>query len=276
MLCLAAGGLLVWAGDRRWAAVSLGVLVPLSLVLAPYFSLPAATATPASPGLRILQFNAAQRPAEILGWLKQHADEVDVAVLLEASTVFEPGLNRLREQFPHSFLDLRDGAFGLAVLSRYPLANTQTLNPIGEDFPALTAQLQAPGWSKPLTVYAVHPPPPVSRPVAKLRNDFLLGLAAYIKNKPGEQAVIVGDFNATPWSPWLRKFLTATDLIDSQRGLGLLSTWPASTAQYSAVFGIPIDLCLHTRTVQITRRFALGNLGSDHLPVMTEIAANTP
>lgn len=50
------------------------------------------------------------------------------------------------------------------------------------------------------------------------------------------------------------------------KGWGVQASWPAD----SWMLRIPIDHCLHSPTVQITRREIGPNVASDHLPLILE------
>lgn len=263
---------LLWAGDKRWGAASVALLFVLSFTLAPYY-LHAHTveASAGKPNLRLFQFNAAQNPARVFDWLEQHAGQVDVVILLEANSDFQAGIDRIKAQFPYALTQLQDGPFGIALLSKYPLADTEVLDLVGEAFPALAATVAVPGWATPLQVYAIHPPPPVSSDLAELRNQYMKKLAAMAAARGSAPIIVAGDLNVTPWSPWFRDFIRTSQMHDSQRGLGLLATWPAATAQYSSFLGIPIDACLHSDKLQVATRALGPEIDSDHLPVITEL-----
>jgi endonuclease/exonuclease/phosphatase (EEP) superfamily protein YafD len=267
LLCTA---VLFWAGWRRSAWVAAALLAAFSALLLPYLPWPQATLKPAAE-LRLLQFNAAQQPEPVLGWLQQNAQRLDAIVLLEAGPDFAPGLEKLRVQFPHQLTRLQAGPFGIAVLSRWPLQLAQVLEPAGPDFPALAATLAVPGWPAPVRLYAVHPPPPLGAALADARNRFIAALAQTVTQNP-TPALVVGDMNLTPWSPVFRQFQTLTDLHDCQLGQGWQATWPSVTADVLPLFGLPIDACLHATALRVQSRHVLDAMGSDHLPVLTVLA----
>lgn len=271
---IAAGALLVllWAGDRKWSLAGVAILTLLSLALAPYyFPLQAAAATERSAQLTVLQFNAAQNPSQAIPWLEQNATAIDLVILIEATPEFQDGIARLHTHFPHQLLELRDGPFGIALLSRHPLSAMVKLDLAGDAFPALAAQVLAPGWTTPLHVFAIHPPPPVNSELAQLREQYLTNLAGVAARSKKDALIVAGDFNATPWSPLFRRFMQASALQDSQSTQGLLSTWPAATARYTGMFGLPIDALLHSDKIGIAARGSGPYLDSDHLPVITTI-----
>jgi endonuclease/exonuclease/phosphatase (EEP) superfamily protein YafD len=261
--------ILLWAGDRRWSGAAAVVFGVLSFAVAPFYLQPTgvSAATPGS-SLKLFQFNAAQDPERVFAWMEQNPDRADVVALLEATPDFQPGIERLRKSFPHVATRLQRGPFGIALLSKYPLAASEVFYPVGENYPALAAKVSIAPHSEPLSLYVVHPPPPVSRELADLRDRFMAVLARRLV-VPGN-TLLVGDLNSTPWAPGLRDFIDVTGLRDCQRGHGLIATWPAVTARYSPLLGIPIDACLASDRLYVAARQVGPDLGSDHLPIVTE------
>lgn len=266
------GVVLLWAGEARYRKAAIALFSLLSLALAPYYlDLEGVSAAPATPGLRLLQFNAAQDPARIVEWLARHPEQADVVLLLEATPDFQPGIQSLRRVFPHAWSRLEYGPFGIALLSKYPLDGARTLDLAGEDYPALAANITPRGWRTPLALYGIHPPPPISGELARVRDRYMERLAALVAADKAAPTVVFGDANSTPWSPRFRDFVSASRLRDCQGGLGLLTTWPAVTARHSPLLGIPIDACLVSERLHVAVRHIGPELGSDHLPVLTEL-----
>ncbi len=80
--------------------------------------------------------------------------------------------------------------------------------------------------------------------------------------------VVVGDFNATTSSHALSGMLRRTGLRDSRQGFGLLSTWPT----WCWPMAICIDHVFVSGDVHVHQRGTGPNVGSDHLPVFTELS----
>ena len=73
-----------------------------------------------------------------------------------------------------------------------------------------------------------------------------------------DRTIIVGDFNAAPWSTRLRELRSTTASI--QVGPQAFATWPSSLG----ILGVPIDLVVHTRGVTAGRPQIIEVAGSDH------------
>ncbi|MDR3351722.1 MAG: endonuclease/exonuclease/phosphatase family protein [Zoogloeaceae bacterium] len=258
------------AGRWRWAALAIPFLAWGALL--PFWWPAGAADPPPQSRLTLLQFNAAQKTEPLTHWLIAHHTEVDVALVLEAAPSFAAAIAALETEYPHHVERLLDGPFGIALLSRHPLVEARVLEALGPEFPIIEAYVVLP--SGPLRLIGIHPPPPIDDTTAALHRKFMEKLAKYLQ--PGIPTVVFGDLNATPWSPQARAFSRATGLHDAGGGRGVIATWPAVTARYLDLLGVPIDRTLRSSDVFIEERRTGPFLDSDHLPVVTRIAYIEP
>ena len=87
--------------------------------------------------------------------------------------------------------------------------------------------------------------------------------------KNGNQdLIVIGDFNSTPWYSPFRQLISKSGLINSQRGFGIQTTWNSALPP---LFRIPIDHCLHSKSLTTIKRFVGSDIGSDHLPLFVEL-----
>ncbi len=86
-----------------------------------------------------------------------------------------------------------------------------------------------------------------------------------------QDLIIIGDFNSTSWYWPFRKLVRESGLIDSQRGFGIQTTW---NSILPPVLRIPIDHCLHSKSLTAIKRFVGDDIGSDHLPLLVELRLN--
>jgi endonuclease/exonuclease/phosphatase (EEP) superfamily protein YafD len=96
-------------------------------------------------------------------------------------------------------------------------------------------------------------------------------VAKWSMNQQQEQkreVIAIGDLNSTPWSGRFRQFMGDSNLINSQLGFGLQTTWPSSLP---SLFRIPIDHCLHSRSIRTVEREIGSDIGSDHLPLLVKL-----
>lgn len=268
--------LLLLGRDGYWRWLALKTLVVLCVTISPYWISADTEPVPADAArLRVLQYNAAGKTKQLAEWLSTHGKDFDIVLVLEAGEDFYQDMLPVDGGFTHSISKLSATPFSIALLSRLPLLNAQVLQPVGEDYPALQVDILLDG--KVVRLIGIHPPPPVSPGLAELRNNTMSALAEQIKGDAGtgKETIVFGDFNSTIWSPHLREFMALTGLRDAQVRQGAPGTWPAITARYCGLFGIPIDMLLVSEGLAVDTRTIGQDLGSDHLPVRTYIALKT-
>ncbi len=257
------GAILLATGQRRWAALAGGLLAWHAAWAAPAWW-PQAPAAGSGPGLRIAAANVLAfraDSAEAVAALR--AMDAEVLAVLECTPAWE---RRLRAEFarshPHQLGEARDDAFGILLLSRWPLADAAVISLDGVT-PSILAEVHRPDLR--LRVLATHPPPPMRAAVAGIHRRHLRAIPALLASSTGPVAVI-GDLNATPTSSAFRRLLADAALRDSRRGHGHGATWPAALG----AFGIPIDHILLRRAAARTRGTA-AIPGSDHRAVWAEV-----
>ncbi|MDP9195425.1 MAG: endonuclease/exonuclease/phosphatase family protein [Pseudomonadota bacterium] len=186
----------------------------------------------------------------------------DFLAVQEVSHNWAASLEGLRQQLPHRVVKPRYDAFGIGFFSRWPVVSvTQTSHEGDGTFPMLRAVLETPAG--PVAVMVVHPPPPAGGELAAIRNHQLQDIAddTALMKAP---VVVLGDFNATPWSPHFR-------VLEKTGGLHnalFLPTWPSGIWPLY----IPIDHILVKGLDVLDNRTARIE-GSDHLARVTDVAA---
>ncbi len=113
-----------------------------------------------------------------------------------------------------------------------------------------------------------HPLSPSTEERARLR-DAQLGFARDWSAESGGRRVVAGDLNATPWSLPFRRLVSGGSLMNSQRGYGLELTFPSGS---SPLVQVPIDHVLHSDGLRVIDRRLGPAIGSDHLPVVVDLA----
>jgi endonuclease/exonuclease/phosphatase (EEP) superfamily protein YafD len=85
---------------------------------------------------------------------------------------------------------------------------------------------------------------------------------------------IVADFNDTPFGRALRDFGATSGMRSASVVSGLVTTWPARVAgvPWPAPLRIAIDHCFVSRGVDVAAFSAGPDIGSDHLPLLIDIA----
>ena len=184
--------------------------------------------------------------------------DADVVFLMEIDQQWLLALEALRAKYPHLIAQPRPDNFGVALFSRIPWERAGLLALGGANVPSIEVSMTHQGHG--FLLIGTHPPPPVGKGNAAMR-DEQLGLLADHVSRLNAPVLVVGDLNATPWSAGMRRATTGR--------LGLRSLDPPWTPTWrvSSIFAIPIDHALATAPFIITRRSVGPDVGSDHRPL---------
>lgn len=271
-LVAAAGGLAIAVvrGGGIGACAALAAALALNAwTMLPYW-LPAAQ--PASPAagaaaepvsvisLNVLRFNHDTTPA--IDYLRRRS--ADVVAVLEVSPEWGQALDALADIYPHRLMEPRPDNFGVALLSRWPLVEPTIVDFGDTGYPSAVADIDRPAGR--FRCIAVHPYPPYSRSSSQMlvRSLHAAGAAAARAPVP---CIVVGDFNATPWSAGFRAFAAGSGLRDTALGRGVQPTWNARRP----FVRIPIDHIFAPPAATVVRRTIGPDVGSDHFPVEADL-----
>ncbi len=279
-LQFAGGGILILAFAllrRQAATIGIAGLVAAAngAFLVPYVmpGTPAAEAA-TQETVRIMGVNVRYGNADYAAVREavRHEDP-DVVGLVEVTEKWAQELEDLREEYPFAIVRSEEGAFGLALFSRLPL-DEAAISPYIEDGTQAAIFVDLMLQETPVTLVLSHLRAPTGPANAKLRNRQLLRIAELVNTDPNGEQILLGDLNTTPWSPDYRAFEAAAGLSNAARGRGYLSTWP--TWLPGALLRIPIDHCLLSDGLRVQQLRTGGDVGSDHLPIVADIALVEP
>ena len=223
-----------------------------------------ATANPDNPTFRLLSFNVWFRNpdmAETAEYIEQ--SRADAVVLLELTPPQAERLRPLLPSYPHYYIE--PSRMGAAVFTKWPMLAAESL-PLADEG-AIAARVRVDWRGSPVTVLGVHLNWPLGPRNSRFRNEELAGVVEFSKSQR-EPLIVAGDFNLTPWSEYFTSALEESGLRDAALGFGLGRTWPAQFAP----LGIRIDHCLVSRHWNSARVETGPWLGSDHLPVIADLA----
>lgn len=256
---------------RRWSFTGLFLCLALVHIWDASFLYRQAVPTAAvdgEPPLRLMSLNAwlpnsdgARLKARVL------AEKPDVLFIAEMSDPLLAGMVALRERYPYQFPAPGQNWNGLGLFSRYPWQDAgrfKTSDAQGGKL-VLKATIDTP--QGPLTVVGVHTTSPMSDGRWQYRNHEFMQLAHYVRGLPG-RVVVLGDYNATPWSPAYRRYLTTTGFRIIEPPSTPVLTWPEWVP---SVLRIPIDHMTASAGVAVVRKWSAASIGSDHRPVVAEI-----
>ena len=135
----------------------------------------------------------------------------------------------------------------------------------GSGGPSVLAEAYLPQGT--VSIIGTHPVPPLSRSFAERRNLHLAELTEAVLKQP-HPVLLIGDLNTTPWSSNFQDLIEASELRNSMKGFGYQPSWPVG----KPFLKIPIDHVLHAPEIIVHNRAVLGDVGSDHFPVIVDFS----
>jgi endonuclease/exonuclease/phosphatase (EEP) superfamily protein YafD len=264
LLAVAAGLLAV--RRRYWLAiVAAGLAVANLTEIAPLYRAPPAHQAVERP-LRAMSLNlhwnnpAHQPTIDLI-----QAEKPDFICLLEITPEWVEALNPLESTYRHSEILDRKNSTGVALYSRFAIADVSLHYLPAVRLPTIVAGVLAPAGR--LTILCTHPASPRSELDANYRNRQLLEVAQLAAQRSGP-VMVLGDFNTTSWSPHFKKMLQVSGLRDSRLGFGVEPTWPSLPLPLR----IPIDHCLVSPEIGVSNRRVGPDVGSDHRPILIDFS----
>ena len=249
--------------NRNYATILILVSVfNASFVVPWYLGIPE-TAT--GPKIKLLHANVRSSNTEYQRLIDLVADEQpDVIFLQEITPDWEAGVASLREQYPYTYIEARQGNFGIALYSKLPLDSVAHVSspPLGH--PTIIASVRL--HDRPITLIGTHPTIPVGH-LYYARNEQLESITQLARRIDGPLAVI-GDLNSSIWDPRHKRLEQSAGLRNARNGFGILPTWPT----FMPLAMIPIDHVLVSVELKVLEAKTGKSIGSDHLPLLVTIA----
>lgn len=257
--------------NKLWGIVSLLFLLLNIYEISPVYLNPKSTQLTQkndSETLRLLNINIEYSNRNSEAVLKEiERVDADVLVLVEYTEWWKNALNSLNAKYPFQESVIQTtNDFGLCVYSRFPLSPKQIHRFNNIDTPTLETDINFNGEE--ITLFAFHPPAPVSKVFGfwgrdKVYSEFI----PYLQKNTSQSTLVVGDFNASPFSYIFKKMLKETQLKNTQNGFG----WQGSFPRKMYPVHISIDHCLMSDDFICTKRKTGNITDSDHLPVYLEL-----
>jgi endonuclease/exonuclease/phosphatase (EEP) superfamily protein YafD len=266
--CLVAGAVLlplaIGVGAARAADVAAMAALINLIVVAPHLRAAPTVAVDGAP-LRVLVLNV-HTASTAHDRVRALLDEIDadVVALLEIDRRWLSALAPSLTRYAGHIEEPRDDNFGIALYARRPLAAAR-IDMQGGFLPTIVARLDSG-----VSIVVTHPIPPVSAETARDNARHLAAVGDLAASLAGPR-IVVGDFNATPWSRPFAALVARSGLRDSRLGFGVQASFPAAGGWLTAL-RIPIDHALVSPDIAVTARRVERDVGSDHLPVVLDLA----
>lgn len=214
-------------------------------------------------GLTVLWFNLKKDnpvpPARLEAALR--ASDADVIVLSEAlpARAAKPAL---RTRYPHQAGCASERACELLILSRHPIGALQLFDTFAGPGRFASFELCPEGAAR-VRIVALHRIKPWYLGMTGMELSWIDAVLARAPQRP---LIVMGDFNAAPWSRSLRSLEQAHGLRHPPRPI---ATWPRDLGD----FGLPIDHVLLRGVAGFHDIMSWGeDLGSNHRGLLARIA----
>ena len=152
------------------------------------------------------------------------------------------------------------------VFSRVPVDRVRY--PVDRDFGTSAVELIIRADVAPIAMIVFGTESPTTPARAQRRDRALTAAAKWSRAHHGRR-VVMGDFNATPWSPSFQNLIRDGDLVDSLDGFGLQVSWP----EWNPLLRIPIDHALLGPRLAATDRGTGPAFGSQHRSLHVTVAS---
>jgi endonuclease/exonuclease/phosphatase (EEP) superfamily protein YafD len=246
----------------RLALVAL-VLAGVNVLVISQVAIASSPAIEGSARLRVLIANVdyANRDYDRLARLIEETDP-DLVGLTELTPAWVDGLEPALAAYQERRLEPQEGAYGIGVYSKVPLADLRTERFPADGPPSVVATVDLHG--RPVDLVLTH----IHTPFAGDIHERQLEALAKARPRLGDRLAVCGDFNTVPWSHSLRALTENADLRSIHGRFGVPGTWPTGTL----LLRVPIDNCLVSDGVAAADSRVGPDIGSDHFPVIVDLA----
>lgn len=258
---------LLLARSLRWSLLGgVCVLITGFFVVPWYVPQRTGPTAPGSATLRLALMNVLQsndRFGDVCCEIEQFAP--DVVVLQEVDEQWLAGVEPLGLSRPYHVYAPGDFVRGIAVLSRFPLADVHLESFGNATSPSVVCHIIVDGTA--VLLVATQPWPPADADSFRSRNEQLRLVADHLATA-ADPRILVGDLNVTMWSPFYRALETRTRLRNTRQGFGVLPTFPMDRLP---LLRVPIDHCLVSADIEVADCRLGKPSGSDHAPLFAEL-----
>lgn len=257
------------ASSRGEAFLGLVLVIANAAPLAPYLNGIARASSIGRADLRVLTLNLhGEGTAPDAFHRLVAAEDPDIIMLTEIPSEDEPLLATLGAAYPHRTGYRRGSPFDVVLLSRWRIADWTMDRSVSPFLPVLSARLCDPHVElRCIAVVGLHAARLFGQE-GRWQQAQLDVAAATVDAVSTGRAVVMGDLNLTPWSHAFHRFTQKASLRGNPPERGLTTTWLSRIP----LFGLMIDHVLAGMNVSIARAWVGQDVGSDHLPVIADLA----
>ena len=192
--------------------------------------------------------------------------EPDLLGIIELTPAWMNGLESGLSSYPYRSLEPEDGAYGIGLYSKLPLRASRIEHFPAGGSPSVIATV--PLGDSDIAFIVTHIHTPFAGGTRSRQLEALTDALQLLDAPP----VICGDFNSVPWSQPIDQLADQNDLRSIHGRFGLPGTWPANVWPLR----VPIDNCFLDQGIRVTGSRVGPSIGSDHLPLIIDLAPIAP
>lgn len=192
-----------------------------------------------------------------------HTVNPDLIFFVETDKAWEKGLSSIEKDYPTQIKIPLDNTYGLLLYTRMEILSQSVNYLIDDEIPSLELDIKLRNGEI-ITIYAIHPTPPVPGENDKSteRDAEILMVGKKSKENP-KPSLVIGDLNDVAWSYTTELFLKNSEMADPRRGRGLFNTFHAKVP----LFRWPLDHIFLSKHFGLASLKVQKGIGSDHFPI---------
>ncbi|WP_373512751.1 endonuclease/exonuclease/phosphatase family protein [Persicitalea sp.] len=192
----------------------------------------------------------------------------DIIVLSETSHDWAEAMATIHEDYPYRQAKPLDNTYGIILLSRLEIVESEIRFLVEDDVPSIFAQIKMPGGEL-FQLFCIHPTPPVpGENIRSTERDKEILMVGKLAKKSTLPVIVSGDLNDVAWSYTNQLFQNTSGLLDPRRGRGFYNTFHAKYP----FFRYPLDHIFCSSHFQLIEIERLPAIGSDHFPMWIKLA----
>jgi endonuclease/exonuclease/phosphatase (EEP) superfamily protein YafD len=187
----------------------------------------------------------------------------DIVFLVETNQNWADSLEKLDQIYDNSIKIPQENTYGLLFYSKLAIARKEIHYLVDPEIPSLELDLELKN-GKLITLYAIHPTPPVpgENDESAERDAEILIVGTKSKNNL-RPSLVIGDLNDVAWSYTTELFLKISGMADPRRGRGTFNTFHAKIP----FLRWPLDHVFLSKHFGLAALEVLPGIGSDHFPI---------
>jgi endonuclease/exonuclease/phosphatase (EEP) superfamily protein YafD len=210
--------------------------------------------------INLLQGN--REPARVVRYVEE--TKPDILVFQEVTERLVKELEPLYDEYPYRVIRPAKDQFGMALFARErPLE--ETVEAVGNRAGDLALFTRWVSSDRKFALIAVHPDKPDKEWKTINRAQYFENIARWVEEsrRRGDAVVVLGDFNATPWSRSMQTFLAETNLRNAHDGHIFRASWNVRRPER-----LLIDHAMLSENWALHRCEIGPDVGSDHRPLL--------